>query len=430
MKRRRFLQNLGAGLAIGFPTVVPASVFARNDRIAPNDRIVMGLIGCGGMGRGDMRGLIDKAGTKFVAVCDVDTRQSDGAKEDIDKKYGNRDCRVYRDYREYLAKEKLDATVIALPDHWHAIISVAAVRKGFDVYGEKPLARTHAESRAIVEAVKKYGTVWQTGSQQRSDERFRRAAELVINDRLGKVEYVEVGLPDGDPKIMPQKLIDVPEELDWNMWLGPAPWRPFMDFGNGGPHWNWRWIMDYSGGQLTDWAGHHIDCAHWGLGLDYTGPVEIEGQGEYYRDGLYDVPYKYKFTCKYKSGLNLLVASRSQLPHGQGITWYGERGKLHVHRGANWAEPKSILAEKIGPDEKRLYRSTDHRQNFIDCIRTRSLTVAPAEVAHRSISVAFLGEIAMLAGRKIKWDPDNERIIGDPNAERYLARAFRSPWHI
>lgn len=284
------------------------------------------------------------------------------------------------------------------------------------------------EGRAICDAVQRYGTVWQTGSQQRSEGNFHRACELVRNGRIGKVNYVEVGLPTGGTHGL-SKPLPVPEGLDWNMWLGPAPWRQYCDFGSGGCHYQWRWIMDYSGGQLTDWAGHHIDIAHWGLGLGRTGPVEIEGRGMYPRDGLYDVPYEYKFTCKYANGLTMIVANNKQVL--QGAKWYGESGKwIYVKRGKLEANPSSVLEEVIGPDEIQLYKSRDHKQNFVDCVKSRKETVAPAEVGHRSISVALLGEIAMLTEEKLKWDPEKEVFLNNDKANRMLSRPMRAPWHL
>jgi len=393
----------------------------------------MAAIGTGSQGTSNLRAFLGFPEVQFVAVCDVDKRHSAAAKRLVDERYGNQDCRTYVDFRELLAKEDLDAVSIALPDHWHAIVSVACAKAGLDIYGEKPLARTIVEGRAICDAVKRYGRVWQTGSWQRSEAHFRRACELVINGRIGKVKYVEVGLPDGSdgPDV---NLLPVPEGLDWDMWLGPAPYRPYQDFTtNGGRtiHYQWRGIMDYSGGQLTDWAGHHVDIAHWGLGLEYTGPVEVEGQGIYPKRGIYDVPKAYKFRCRYANGIEIIVANASQQPHGMGTTWYGELGWIHVDRGNTLvASDEKILRERIGPDEIHLYRSDDHFANFLHCVRTRQVSITPAEVAHRSISVGLLGEIAMLVGRPIRWDPEKEQIIGDREASRLLSRPMRGPWHL
>jgi len=346
----------------------------------------------------------------------------------MDAKYGNNDARAYADYREFLAKEKLDAIVMALPDQWHAIIAIAAANAKLDIYGEKPLARTIWEGRHIIEAVEKNKVIWQTGSWQRSEAHFHRACELVINGRIGKVKFVEVGLPDGGPTNKPYPVQPVPEGLDWDMWLGPSPKEPYR----GVCHWDWRWILAYSGGQLTDWAGHHIDIAHWGLGLDRTGPIEIEGKGVYPREGIFDVPVEYSIHTKYANGIEMQIANARQVPHGMGVCWYGENGSwIHVDRGNRlFASDPKILDEKIGANEIQLYRSLDHVQNHLDCIRSRKETIAPCQAAHRSISAALLGEIAMLTGRKLKWNPDTQEIEGDPIASRMLRRPFRSPWKL
>ncbi|AQT69279.1 4-carboxy-2-hydroxymuconate-6-semialdehyde dehydrogenase [Anaerohalosphaera lusitana] len=431
LNRRAFLKRAGAAgaAAIAFPHFVPATAMGKAWAAAPSERIVVGGIGVGSMGTGDLRNFLSRSNVQVVAVCDVDDRFANRAKGLVDKKYGNKGCATTRDYREILERDDLDAVFHALPDHWHSIISVACARKGLHIHGQKPLARTIWEGRQICDAVKEHNVVWQTGSWQRSQQHFRRACELVINGKIGDVKYVEVGLPDGKATGT-KSLLDVPDALDWDMWLGPAPKRPYQDFGRGSCHWDWRWIMDYSGGQLTDWAGHHVDIAHWGLGLDRTGPVEIEGRGVYPKDGLYDVPIAYKFRCKYKNGVEMVVANRSQQPRGQGVVWYGEKGWIHVNRGGLWAEKPEVLRESILPNEIQLYDSNDHVGNFLDCVRSGKETITPVEVAHRSISVGLLGEIAMLTRRKLRWNPDTERFVDDEQANRYLSRPFRSPWHI
>ena len=378
----------------------------------------------GGMGTGDMRGFLNKKETQVVAVCDVDKSQRDKAKTSVDEKYGNTDCETYLDFRDVIARNDIDALSLAMPDHWHSIPAVMGAKAGKDIHAQKPLARTICEGRAICDAVKRYGTVWQTGSQQRSSASFHRACELVRNGRIGKVMRVEVGLPTGGASDN-KPVQPVPEGVGWDFWLGPAPWVPYR----GILHWNWRWIMDYSGGQLTDWAGHHIDIAHWGLDLERTGPVEIEGRGVYPNDGIYDVPMEYKFTCKYANGVVMTVANNKQIP--QGTKWYSESGKwIYVKRGKLEANPASVLKEVIGPDENKLYESRNHIQNFLDCIKTRKEPIAPAEVGHRSISVALLGEIAMLTEKKLQWDPDKEIFLNDDQANRMLSRPMRSPWHL
>ncbi|HUV65492.1 MAG TPA: Gfo/Idh/MocA family oxidoreductase, partial [Sedimentisphaerales bacterium] len=362
-----------------------------------------------------------KPEVQMVAVCDVDKTHCDRARKIVDERYGNGDCKSYPDFRELIGRGDLDAVQLAVPDHWHAIPAIAAARAGLDIHGQKPLARSIREGRAICDAVQRYGRVWQTGSQQRSEWKFRRACELVRNGRIGKIQKIEVGLPTGGGTDV-KPVMPVPDGLDWNFWLGPAPKVPYR----GVAHWDWRWIMDYSGGQLTDWAGHHIDIAHWGMGWDLTGPVEIEGRGNYPNEGLYNVATEYKFACKYADGIVMTVANNKQIT--QGAKWYGEKGWIHVNRAGLSASDEKILKEEIGPNEIRLYESRDHKQNFLDCVRSRRLTICPAEVGLRSISVGLLGEIAMLTGRKIKWNPQTEQILDDPQASALLGRSYREPW--
>jgi len=423
--RRQFLKRASV-VAAGILTMDDGRR-TRDEPVAPSNRIVMGCIGMGGKGTNNMEAFLAIEQVRVVAVCDVDKNNRDKAKKIVDDKYQNNDCKAYLDFREVIERQDIDALSLALPDHWHSIPAIMAARAGKDMYAEKPLARTIREGRAMAEAVHRYGVVWQTGSQQRSTANFHHACELVRNGRIGKVHEVEVGLPTGKGgSTMPVQ--PVPEGLDWDFWLGPAPWRPYIGFGRNGPHWDWRWIMDYSGGQLTDWAGHHIDIAHWALDLEHTGPVEIEGRGVYPRDGIYNTPTEYKFTCKYANGLVMTIANDQQFP--MGTKWYGEKGWIYVNRGALEADPESVLKEVIGPNEIRLYESNDHHQNFIDCVRNRGQTIAPIEVGHRSISVGLLGEIAMLTERKLKWNPQKEIFLDDEQANRMLSRPMRSPWHL
>ena len=425
ISRRQFLKRasgITAG-AIAFPYLIPSSALGRAGAVAPSNRIVMGSIGVGGMGTGDMRGFLSKKEVQYVAICDVDKGKRDSAKGTVDEKNGNSDCATYLDFRELIGRGDLDAVALAMPDHWHSIPAIAAARAGLDVHAQKPFARTIREGRAMCDAVKRYGIVWQTGSQQRSEGNFHRACELVRNGRIGKIEKVEVGLPTGGGSGN-NPVQEVPPGVDWDWWLGPAPWVPYR----GVLHWNWRWMMDYSGGQLTDWAGHHIDIAHWGMDTERTGPVEIEGTGVYPKDGIYDAATEYKFTCKYANGIVMTVANNKQIP--QGTKWYGDKGWIYVKRGKLESNPASVLNEVIGPDEVHLYNSRDHRQNFLDCIKSRKDPIAPAEIAHRSISVGLLGEIAMLTEAKLKWDPEKEVFADNDAANRLLGRPMRAPWHL
>jgi predicted dehydrogenase len=364
---------------------------------------------------------------QFVALCDVDSGRLAATKAIVDKTNNNKDCRTYGDYREILEKETLDAVLIALPDHWHGLIYTAAANKKLSVYGEKPVCRTIEDGKTIVRAVKENKITWQTGSWQRSLPNFHRGAELAINGRVGKVNRIEVGLPDGNSGIGTPPVKEIPAELNWEMWLGPAPTAPYR----GVSHWDWRWILDYSGGQMTDWAGHHIDIANWGAGLEHTGPVEISGVGVYPPEGLYNVPVEYDINCKYANGIEMRVANSSRQPHGMGTTWYGELGWVHTDRGnVLTASNPGILEEVIAENEIHLYKSDNHYQNFVDCVRSGKETIAPVDVAYRAISVALLGEIAMTTGQTIKWDPDKEEIIDNPRASRLLSRPYRQPWEL
>jgi predicted dehydrogenase len=428
ISRRAFVkQASAAGMVTALPSIVPASALGHERRPAAGDRIVIGCIGVGSQGMGNMRGFLDKAEVQVVAVCDVDRGHLERAKQMVDTAYGNTDCRTYTDFRELITREELDVVSLALPDQWHAIPAIMAIRAGLDIFGEKPLARSIRESRAICDAVHRYGRIWQTGSWQRSVRHFHHACELVRNGRIGKVGFVEVGLPTGNTTGVKQPQ-PVPEQLDWDFWLGPAPWREYCEFGGNRCHWDWRWIMDYSGGQLTDWAGHHIDIAHWGLDFDRTGPYEVSGRATYPAEGLWDAPTDYRFTCTYERDVTMVVGSTSEIGF-MGTKWHGDDGWIHVDRGGLEAsEPRWLKYEEIGPGDKRLYRSTDHIQNFLDCVRSRRETITPVETACRSVSVGHLGEIAMLTGRTIRWDPTTETILDDPGAAALLGRSYRKPW--
>lgn len=429
INRRKFIKNI-TGVAAGmmmFPTIIPAAARGKNGHIAPSDRITMGFIGVGGMGTANLRGFLEKSMAQVVAVCDVDRAHCEAARDLVNLKYQNSDCATYSHFGELLERQDIDAVCISVPDHWHAIAGILAARAGKDIYAEKPLAYTISEGRAIVDAVNKFGTVWQTGSQQRSEQNFRFACELVRNGRIGEVNLVHVGLPYGNSIRQDKtKPSPAPEGFDYEMWLGPAPWVPYSP---ARCHWNFRWISDYSGGQITDWAGHHIDIAHWGMDTELTAPLEIEGTGVFPKaeDGLFDTCESYRFECKYQKGFTLVVADNRQ--HNMGVRFMGTEGWIFVDRGKIDAEPKSLLKSIIQPHEIHLYRSDDHRQNFLDCVKTRKKTVAPAEVAHRSIMVGHLGIIAIKLKRKLRWNPDREEFVADLQADRFLTRSMSSPWH-
>jgi len=411
--RRRFLQLAAAPL------------------VAPSDRVAIGCIGTGWMGLANVASFTEEPGAQVVAVCDVDAEHLEEACALVNKKYGNKDCATYHNFEDLLAREEIDAVMIAAPDHWHGLIGVAAVRAGKDVYGEKPLAGKWAEGNAICEAVRDYKRVWQTGSWQRSRSQFRQACELVRNGRIGRVHTVEVGLPGGltdfdglghlDQPVAP------PKHLDYERWLGPAPLAPYCP---ARVHKTWRWNLDYGGGMLMDWVGHHVDTAHWGLGFDNTGPIEVEGKGEYtLASAVWNAPSKFRVTAKYKNGVAMIISGGYDDVR-RGTRWVGDDGWIWVDRAGMEAQPRQVLFSRIRPDEIRLEPSVSHYRNFLECVRTRRRTLCPAEVALRSATPGYLGLISILTGTKIKWDPDQQRIVSNQTAQRLLGRPMRSPWRL
>ncbi len=416
--RREFLKStvVAAAGAFAVPTIIPSSVFGTN---APSNRITMGCIGMGGKGTGNMKGFKGMSGCEVVAVCDVDAGNREKARQTagLDKKSS------YNDFRELIARDDIDAVSVAPPDHWHVPMSIAAVRTGKDVFCEKPLTLTIAGGRALADEVKRFGRVFQTGSQQRSDSEFRFACELVRNGRIGKLHTIKVGIPGNNRTCPPTwKAEPVPKGFDYDLWLGPAPWEPYTEQRC---HYQFRFILDYSGGQMTNWGAHYLDIAQWGNDADDTGPVEIDGKGEFPKTGLFTTAKTVDIEYTYGNGVKLLLKT------GGGNTRFeGSEGWVFVTRGKIDAEPKSLLEAKIGPDEIHLYKSRDHKQNFLDCIKSRREPIASAEIGHRSSTVCHLGNIAMLLGRKLKWDPEKERFTNDWAANRMVARSMRAPWSL
>ena len=437
ISRRTFVK--GAAATVMAPYFIPSSALGQGNRPSPSNRLTMALIGLGSMGMRHVKGFLQEEDCQIVAVCDVDALRRRDAAQEINAHYGNGDCARYNDFRELLARADIDTLCISVPDHWHASLALAGIRAGKDIYGEKPLALTIAQGRAIVDEVDRYNCIWQTGSWQRSTDHFRFACELVRNERIGRLKRVEVGIGPGFKraggtetiyKIDPQPVMPVPDGFDYEMWLGPAPAAPYT---KKRCHWTFRWILDYSGGQVTDWGAHHIDIAHWGMNCDDTGPVEVTGKGVFGADGLWDAAIDYDFECTYDNGLVMRVASNNHCR--QGVRFIGAGGWVHVTRGGVTTEPPELRKTRIGPDEIHLPRPAgDHRQghrrDFLDCVKTRRRTIAPAEIGHRSATVCHLGNIAMILGRRIRWDPKCEQFIDDPAASRMLERAMRSPWRI
>ncbi|HPG40688.1 MAG TPA: Gfo/Idh/MocA family oxidoreductase [bacterium] len=432
VNRRTFLRStaLTAVGALGFPAIVPSSVLGRNGAVLPGNKITIGCIGVGWQGTSNLEGFLEEPDAHVVAVCDLDTKHLQEAKALIDKKYGNNDCATYHDFRELLTRQDIDAISIGTPDHWHSIPAIASARAGKDIYGEKPLSHTIKEGRAMCDAVKRYNRIWQTGSWQRSEAPFRYACELVLNGRIGKVHTVQVGLPSGHTDFAGTRNLNTitppPPELDYEFWLGPAPYSPYV---TARVHKNWRWVLDFGGGQIMDWVGHHVDIAHWGLGMDYAAPIEVEGQGEYPKNGIWNTATKYRVETKYANGIKMTLAGGYNNIRS-GTKWIGDLGWVWVDRSGIDAEPKSLLKETFAPGEIHLLQSGGHYRNFLDCVKSREATLTPCEVAHHSAIPGHLGQISMLLGRKIYFNPETEEIINDPTASRMLGKSMRSPWQL
>ncbi len=443
-------QGVGASsvLAAGFPAIVPASVFGQN---APSNLINVGAIGTGRISRGhDMPGIWKHDQARIVAVCDLDSRRLEDAKTLVNGYYAKKTGKPYdgvtgySDYKQLLENKDVDAVVISTPDHWHALITIQAVEAGKDVYLQKPASLTIAEGRAVSDAVHRTGRIFQIGSQQRSAAQFRYAAELVRNGRIGQLKTVYVGLP-GDPSGEVEPEMPIPKNLNYEMWLGSTPWvyytekrvHPQQGYDRPG----WLRCEQFGAGMITGWGAHHIDSAHWGMGTEYTGPVEIKGTAEFPKSGLWDVHGPFKSEALYENGVRMIVSG--EFPNG--IRFEGTEGWIFVSRGnervtasdpvaklkdasALSASDPKIITSVIGPNEIHLPESKDHHGNWLEAIRTRQQPIAPVEVAHRSCSACLLHHIAMKTGRTLHWDPLRERFKNDDAANAMLSRPQRWPY--
>jgi hypothetical protein len=420
----------GAAAAIAAPLVLPRRVFGGDGQVAPSDRITMGFIGIGGQGGGHLfggawtyvtGGYLGRDEVQVLGVCDVWKQKRDGAKERVNKHYATktakesyRACEAYCDFREMIARPDIDAVLIGSPAHWHALQSIMAMKAGKDVYCEKPVALTIAEGRAMVNTATRYGRIYQAGTQQRScyGGKFRRAVEYVRNGRLGQMKGAYAilgggGFNPGPGPTGPGK--PVPKELDWELFLGPAPWTPFT--GNCGSH-MFGWGSD-------NWGQHHYDICQWGIDADDTGPVEIlmeEGKPVY----------------KYANGGVIFGSPCPGVKSGEGgpIAFVGSEGKIVVDRDQIYSDPKKILEQPLTASDVRVYQSDSHADNFLDCIRTRKRTISAPEVAHRAISILLLGGIATKLQRSLKWNPQTETFVNDAEADRMTSYAMREPWRL
>ena len=426
INRRKFIKTSGA-IAAGSSafTIIPASVLGKNGAVAANDRINLGFIGTGKQGRILLNFFRNRTEeTAFVAACDVDSQKldmfTDLANQSNEFRGTKVDLFTTKHYREILERSDVDAVVIATPDHWHAQVAVDAAKAGKDIYCEKPMAYTVAEGRAMVRSARKYDRVFQTGNMQRSSYNFRQACELVLNGYIGELQTINAGL--GGPVVacdLPS--MEAPSNLDWNLWVGPSPYREFnpelsppveRDI-----YPNWRLYRDFGGGMITDWGAHMFDIGQWGNGMDNSGPVEYIPPNRGETHGLKMI---------YENGV---VMNHVELPKGNGVEFIGTEGKIEVSRGHLITSPNAELAEyKFKETEKRLYFSDNHYQDWIDAIKNHTRPISDVETGHRTSSVCNIANIAYELERPLKWDPKKERFLGDDSANMMLTRPFRGEW--
>ncbi len=420
ISRRQFLQTTGGILAAPY-------AFALTGAPPPSDRLSVGFIGVGNMGSGHLGGFLGNSDVQVVAVCDVKSDKLEAAAHRIEGHYAEakrsgRYLGLFRTsrYEEVLARDDIYAVLIAVPDHWHAMIAIAACRAGKDVYCEKPLSLTIGEAQGMLSAARRYGTVFQTGSQQRSSSNFRLACELVQSGRIGNLSTVHVNI--GKPSTHKQFVEEpIPDTIDWERWLGPAPWSPYnAERCSGSYSGGWRMVRDYSGGMTTDWGAHHIDIAQWGMGMDGNGPVLIEPPSA--------SPFN-TLTYTYANGVKLIRSDRTE--EGQavnGVLFSGSEGKIEVNRGHFRCWPEGLDQEPIGKDGVQLYKSVGHVRDWLDCIKTRRRPICDVAIGASSVTVCHLGNIASWCDRPIRWDPQQKMILNDSCASRWLDRPKRAPW--
>lgn len=454
LSRREFIAHsslaVAGSLALPALTSCVAPARPRVRRPKPSERVNLGVVGFGTIAFNTIPNFLADPRVQIVAVADPVSELPNygyqGEKQGgrlvgqrtVEKYYAEqrpsgtfKGCRVYEDFREMLAREDLDAVYIATPDHWHCAVALLAARRGKHIYGQKPLSLTIEEGRRMTRAVADTGITWQTGAQQRSSIHFRTACELVRNGRLGQLAGIKVGFGSGHKdwsRLAARKGPEpVPRELNWDLWLGPAPKRPYA------PallQLNWRHNFDFSGGYLTDWGAHHLDILQWSLGTDDSGPVAIENVKANLppETALYNTATEFSFDVVYANGVRANVSNRNR----NGVLFQGEENKtIFVSRGILESKPDELRREKIGPGEIHLYESQLHERNFIDHIYDAKPTISPVEVGHRSITIAHLANIAIRLGRsRLQWDPAAEKLINDPAATKLLARPMRREYAV
>ncbi len=438
LTRRTFLRgSLGAaaGAALLSPTIVPSSVFGAN---APSTRVAVGMIGMGRQAYySNVKTFLSFPDVQVVAVCDVDAWRLESGRKAVEDYYAkNRSsgafqgCAVFRDFRDLLARPDIDAVMVSTPDHWHVPISIAAAQAGKDISCEKPVTLCIEEGRILSDTVRRYHRVFRMDSEFRSLACFQKTCELVRNGRIGKVHTIRTGVPVGDVAGPVEPTMPAPAELDYEMWLGPAPVSPYTVNRVHDPHKydrpGWMRVRDYCEGMITNWGAHLNDIAQWGNGTDRTGPVEVEGTGKYPRDGIWEVLLSFEVRYKYANGVQLFY--NTSRPY---VRFEGSEGWIEAdyNQRTVTAQPQSILDSPIKSDEIHLPLK-DEKRDFIDAVKTRGPTLADAEVAQRTTSLCQIGHIAIQVGHKLHWDPQAERFTNDEAANRLLGRPMRSPWSL
>ncbi len=421
--RRDFLKA-AAGVVIA-PNIIPSTAWGA---AAPSNRLNVAIIGCGGRGRSHVNGLKAFDNARIAVTCNVNAVNRNVAKNMVDEISGTTDCVAMRYFEAVATRDDIDAVVIAVPDHWHALIANTVAYGGKHIYLEKPFSYSIAEGQSIVDAVRRNGVVFQHGTQQRSDPNYWRACMLARNGHLGKIETVRVGSPFG-LKGGSTDMVPTPEGLDYDRWLGPAPFQvytPHRCDGSGGE--GWYHIRDYSGGWITAWGSHDVDIAHWGIGADDSGPVEVAGEAEFATSGVYDTAWRWHFDMTYADGAKVVYASEDENPHG--VKFEGSEGSIFVNRQKLEADPKSLLEIPLDGDSVQLTKADNHIASFLEAIRNGTPVTAPLETAHRSTTACHLCNIAAVLKRPVRWDPANEQFIDDAEATALMSRTMREPWSL
>jgi predicted dehydrogenase len=436
VNRRRFLKcAVGTTVgAVGFPYIVSSSALGGAGNIAASERITVGCVGVGPQGSGDMGNFLRQKDAQVVAVCDVKDPVLKDAQKRVNEHYQGTGCAAYKDFRELMVRDDIDVVLAATPDHWHVLIALAAVNAGKDVYLEKPMGLSLAQDQALRAAVHRHGRVFQFGTQQRSERNFRFACELALNGRLGKLHTINVWSPGssqgGDPTPVP-----VPEWLDYQMWLGPAPFTPYTK--DRCSNKLWWFISDYALGFIAGWGIHPLDIALWGGGEKVACPLEIEGKGVWPTEGVCDTAMNWKVVCKYDSGVTMNFTGdpypdewkqRYGRTTSHGTAFEGTDGWVHVDRSGLNANPKELLETEFGPNDIHLYKSDNHVRNLLDCVKSRAETVCPIDVAVQADIICQISDIAIRLEQKLRWDPKTERFVNNDAANRRLSRSMRAPW--